>query len=115
MYRPALDTEMGGSLSVDFSDLSAQQWPLISYLYADDQYKNQYDAYVHSVITQVFTESRMHALYDEYATLVEPYASSELEGHTFLSNPADFQSEVNQLKSHVTQRVAAAEAYLSRQ
>jgi spore coat protein CotH len=110
----ALQTgNMGGSLPLNFSGLSSSQWPLIGYLYADATYKAQYDTYVEEVINGVFNPSDMQATYTTYATLVEPYATSEIRGYSFLNSSSDFQSAVNTLKTHVTQRSAAVAAYLN--
>lgn len=110
----ALQTgNMGGSLPLNFSGLSSSQWPLIGYLYADATYKAQYDTYVEEVINGVFNPSDMQATYTTYATLVEPYATSEIRGYSFLNSSSDFQSAVNTLKTHVKQRSAAVAAYLN--
>lgn len=110
----ALQTgNMGGSLPLNFSGLSSTQWPLVGYLYADATYKAQYDTYVEEVINGVFNASDMQATYTTYATLVEPYATSEIRGYSFLNSSSDFQSAVNTLKTHVTQRSAAVTAYLN--
>ncbi|MFC5623113.1 CotH kinase family protein [Algoriphagus winogradskyi] len=109
----ALQTgNMGGSLPLNFSGLSSTQWPLIGYLYADPVYKGKYDTYVEEVINGVFSTSEIQAVYTEYATLIEPYATTETRGYTFLNSSADFQSAVSTLKSHAAQRAAAVKAYL---
>ncbi|MDF9799308.1 spore coat protein H [Catalinimonas alkaloidigena] len=101
-----------GALPLNFSGLSSTQWPLIGYLYADTSYKAQYDTYVEEVISGVFDPSTIQATYTTYAALIEPYATSETDGYTFLNSSAEFQSAVNTLKTHATQRAAAVEAYL---
>lgn len=102
----------GGSLPLNFSGLNSSEWPLIGYLYADDVYKAQYDAYVEEVINGVFDEATVQATYTTYATLIEPYATTETSGYTFLSNSSQFQTAVNTLRTHATQRAAAVDAYL---
>ncbi len=102
-----------GSLPLDFSGLSSAQWPLIGYLYADAVYKAQYDTYVEEVINGVFDAGTIQATYTTYAALIEPYATTETDGYTFLNSGAEFQSAVNTLKTHATQRTAAVEAYLN--
>ncbi|UXP31593.1 CotH kinase family protein [Reichenbachiella agarivorans] len=101
-----------GSLPLNFSGLSSSQWPLIGYLYADATYKNQYDTYVAEAISGVFEASSIQATYTNYATLIESYATSETRGYTFLNSTSEFQSAINTLKSHATQRTAAVKAYL---
>jgi len=104
--------KMGGALNLDFSDLSVSQWPLIGYLYQDAVYKAKYDTYVQDVIDVAFNTSTIQALYTTYASLIEPYATTEISGYTFLNSSADFQTAVNQLKSHVSERATAATNYL---
>ncbi|MFT5914607.1 MAG: spore coat protein H [Bacteroidia bacterium] len=109
----ALQTgKMGGSLALDFSNLTASEWPLIEYLYADATYKAKYDAFVKETIEGVFDASSIQATYTSYTTLLSPYATTELQGCTFLNNSSEFQTSVNALKTHVTQRVSAANTYL---
>lgn len=109
----ALQTgKQGGAHALDFSGLTASQWPLIGYMYQDDVYKEKYDGYVQEVIDGAFNESTIQSLYTTYAALIDEYATSEVTGYTFLRNSSDFQSGVSELKSHVTTRKAAAESYL---
>lgn len=109
----ALQTgKRGGSLPLDFSGLSSSEWPLIGYLYQDAVYKAKYDAYLQEVIDGAFNPSTIQATYAAYAALIEPYATSEEDEYTFLNSSSDFQSAVNALNSHVTQRTAAVDAYL---
>ncbi|TMU57675.1 spore coat protein [Flagellimonas algicola] len=109
----ALQTgKMGGALSLDFSGLSASEWPLIGYLYQDAVYKEKYDTYVQEIINDAFSVSNIQSQYATYSALIEPYATSEIEGYTFLNNSAEFQAAVSELNSHVTERVTAANDYL---
>lgn len=103
----------GGSLPLNFSGLSAAQWPLIGYLYNDPTYKAKYDTYVEEVINGPFNASTMQSTYTNYAALISPYATTETQGYTFLNNSSEFQSAVNTLKSHVTQRASAVANYLN--
>lgn len=102
----------GGSHELDFSTLTTTQWPIIGYMYQDDVYKAKYDAYVQETIDNVFNTGTMDALYDKYQTLIEPYATSEISGYTFLNSSGDFYSAIATLKSHVSSRVSAANNYL---
>jgi spore coat protein H len=106
------DGKMGGSASLDFSDISASQWPLIGYMYQDDVYKAQYETYLQDVIDGPFNTSTMQALYSQYSDLVEPYATSEVDGYTFLNSSSDFYSAISTLKSHVSSRTSAVNNYL---
>lgn len=102
-----------GSLALDFSDITASEWPLIGYLYQDEVYKAKYDRYVQDVIDGPFEVSTIQALYSSYATLVEPYATMEEPGYTFLNNSSDFQASVSDLNTHVSQRTTAVNNYLN--
>ncbi|APQ19017.1 CotH kinase family protein [Maribacter hydrothermalis] len=103
-----------GAPELDFSDLTASQWPLISYLYNDAIYQAKYDTYVQEVIEGAFNETTVQELYASYSALVEPYATSENEGYTFLNSSADFQNAINGLNAHATSRTAAVNSYLNR-
>lgn len=112
----ALQTgKMGGSLPLDFSGLNASEWPLIGYLYADEVYKAKYDSYVQEVVDGSFNTSTIQSLYATYSALIEPYATSEVNGYTFLNNSSEFQSAVSQLNSHVSSRTSSVSSYLGNQ
>jgi hypothetical protein len=81
-------------------------------MYNDEVYKEKYKTYVKEVIDDAFNETTIQALYTTYASLIEPYATSEVSGYTFLSNSSEFQSAVSTLKSHVTSRKTAVNNYL---
>lgn len=102
----------GGSLPLDFSGLNASEWPLIGYLYQDDVYKSQYDTYVQEVVDGAFNVSTIQSQYATYSALIEPYATSEIEGFSFLNNSSEFQIAVNELNSHVISRTTAVNDYL---
>ncbi|MBD0777895.1 CotH kinase family protein [Maribacter sp. ANRC-HE7] len=105
--------KLGGSLSLDFSDLSSTTWPLIGYLYQDEVYKAKYDAYVQAVVDGPFETSYIQGVYDTYSSLVEPYATSEVDGYTFLNSSSSFYSAISTLKSHASSRASAVNSYLS--
>ena len=50
--------------------------------------------------------------YATYSALIEPYATSEIEGFSFLNNSSEFQIAVNELNTHVASREAAVSDYL---
>ncbi|WP_159023291.1 CotH kinase family protein [Formosa sp. L2A11] len=103
-----------GAVSIDFSDVSSSSWPLIGYLYADETYKAQYDEYVQETIDDYFSVSKMQSKYATYSSLIEPYATTEMDGYTFLSSSSDFQTAVSQLNSHVSERASIASSYLNK-
>ena len=102
-----------GSLALDFSNLQSSDWPLIGYLYQDEVYKEKYDTYVQEIIDDAFSVSRIQSKYASYAALLEPFATSEVTGFSFLTNSADFQNAVSALNSHVVQRTSAVDNYLN--
>jgi len=102
----------GGSLALDFSDLTASEWPLIGYLYQDEVYKAKYDNYVQEVIDGAFNTSTIQSTYSTYSALIQQYATSEIDGYTFLNSSADFQAAINELNAHATQRASAVANYL---
>jgi spore coat protein H len=110
----ALQTgNMGGAPSLNFSDVSASQWPLIGYIYQDEVYKAKYDAYVQEVVDGPFNTATMQSLYSTYSDLVETYATTEVNGYTFLNSSSDFYSAISTLKSHVSSRASAVSNYLN--
>ncbi|SDW19690.1 CotH protein [Lutibacter oricola] len=109
----ALQTgKQGGSLSLNFSGLSSNTWPLIGLLYQDEVYKAKYNAYVQAVIDGPFETSYIQGVYDTYSNLIEPYATSEINGYSFLNSSSSFYSAISTLKSHAASRTTAANNYL---
>ncbi len=106
------DGKMGGSLNIDFSNLDANAWPLIGYLYADEKYKRQYDAFVKNTVEEVFNPERMVPIYSQYAEMIEPYATAETSGYSFLQSEEDFHQAITLLKQQVENRRSVAESYL---
>lgn len=106
------DGKQGGALPLDFSGLRASQWPLIGYLYEDAVYKAVYDRYVQETVEDAFNANSIQSIYATYSALLQPYATTEISGYTFLNNSSEFQSAVNELNSHVTERATAVSNYL---
>lgn len=104
--------KMGGSLALDFSDLNTTEWPLIGYMYQDAVYKAKYDDYLQEVVDGAFNTSTIQTLYSTYSDLVESYATSEIDGYSFLNNSSDFYSAISTLKSHASSRSNAVSSYL---
>ena len=105
--------KLGGSLPLDFSGLNASDWPLISYMYQDATYREKYDTYVQDVVNNAFNASTMQSLYNSYSALLEPYATTELPGYTYLNNSSEFQTAINTLSAHVSQRATDVINYLN--
>ena len=112
-YNEALqEGNMQGALSLDFSDLNSNEWPLIEYLYADEAYKAKYDAYVKETIDGPFETSYIQSVYATYSSLIEPYATSEVSGYTFLNSSSGFYQAITTLNQHAVNRATAVDQYL---
>lgn len=109
------DGKMGGALALDFSDLNSADWPLIGNIYADEEYKNRYNEYLLSVSQTAFETNQIQAKYQDYQALIEPYATSERSGYSFLNNSNEFYQAIDELISHVEERNDAVEQYLDNQ
>jgi len=106
------DGKQGGSLTLNFSNLQSGRWPLIEYLYSDEVYRARYNQYVKETIEGAFEVNTMQALYVKYAALVQPYATSEVSGYTFLKSSGSFLQAISTLNQHVANRRAVGESYL---
>lgn len=104
--------KLKGALALDFSDLDHNTWPLIAKIYADETYQAEYDGYLKEVIDGAFETTKMQELYDTYATLIEPYATTERNGFSFLKDSSEFTQAIQTLKTHASSRAIAVEAYL---
>ncbi|WOI36341.1 CotH kinase family protein [Alteromonas sp. CI.11.F.A3] len=109
------DGKQGGALNLDFSNLSSSSWPLISKLHADDVYKARYNDYLLEVIGDAFETNTIQATYDSYSALIEPYATTELSGYSYLESASDFYNAVQQLNEHAQERSEAVDTYLDSQ
>ena len=107
--------KQGGAPALDFADIQVNSWPLIEKLYADEIYKARYDYYLLEVIGYAFETTTTRMLYDTYSALVEPYATTEIAGYSFLNGANDFYSAVSELKAHASSRDTAVDTYLSEQ
>lgn len=105
--------KQGGALPLDFSGLNAAQWPLIAKIYADTVYQDRYKAYVSEVISGPFATTGIQASFDKYASLVAPYATTELQGYSYLSNGNDFYNAIRDLKAHAASRAGAVSSCLT--
>ena len=112
MNEALQEGKMGGALELSFSNIQTGSWPLIEYLYADDVYRAKYDAYVEDTMNDFFEENRMRAIYDAYFELIEPYATSEIQGYTFLNYEGEFYQAMSELHQHLISRGVAAANYL---
>lgn len=107
--------KQGGALALDFSNLDSAQWPLIDKIYSDEVYKERYDNYLADVMSNAFETTSVQAAYDNYSSLIAPYATTELSGFSFLNSGNDFTIAVDTLKSHAASRATAVNEYLNMQ
>lgn len=104
--------KQGGGLSFEFTEVTDDSWPLIGYVVDVPEYRQKFNDYIQTFITDVFEPSRMESKYNADMNLLSSSASNEQSGYTFLNGSGDFTSAVNTLISHASQRKSAAEAYL---
>lgn len=98
-----------GALSFAMTEVG-NDWPLLSYLIADEVYEAQYKSYVKSFIETSFSSSIMNTWYTNQESLLSTSASNERSGYSYVNG--QFSSAISTLKSHNTSRIAAAEAYI---
>ena len=106
--------KLGGSLALHFTNLDANDWPLIEKIYADSTYKAKYDTYIQSVIDDAFNSSTIESKYNAYSSLIETSAQNERDGFSFLgtNKSSDFTTAITELKTHLTSRHSTANTYL---
>ncbi len=105
------------SLSIDLETVS-EDWPLIRFLMDDPVYHAQYVQDVDEVSTTVFEPAKMTATYQALYALITPYVigeNGEIERHTFLASPEDFDMALQVLIEHVNAQYAAAQEYVASQ
>lgn len=94
----------------------SSSWPLISYLYAVDEYATIYKNYLREFVDEVFITSEMQALYEEYYNLLKDSAEAEEYGYSFFSRnsaASEFSSAVSTLKSHVQSRTTTVNSFVN--
>lgn len=99
----------GGSLSFEMNEVG-DDWPLISYIIADNEYENIYKSYVKSFIETSFENSRMTTIYDNQESLLNVSATNEVNGYSYVNG--QFNSAVQTLRNHNVSRISAAQNYV---
>lgn len=97
-------------LSLALTEVTATQWPLIRYIANDPVYYAAYKQEMKDFKNNIFTTTKMNALFEKYHSLISPYAigtNGEKTGYTYLTSSADFTNELTVLKTHVTTRITA--------
>ena len=101
------------SISLSTSEVD-DEWPLISYIILNPDYKAKYHEYLESFIETSFSANRMNDIYAAQYDLLYDSAQNEESGYTFLGNNgvSSFSSAVNTLIDHNLSRIATVEDYL---
>jgi spore coat protein CotH len=98
-------------------EVKASEWPLIRYVIDDPVYNEKYKAYIGAFADDVFIEEEIYERLDYYHNLISPYVvgpkETEVLPYTQLQSENAFQSELQQLKIHVRQRLQAVDLYLN--
>jgi spore coat protein CotH len=90
-------------------------WPLIRYLAADPVYFQMYKDYLKTFNNTVFIQAYLDGLIDQYYTLITPYVigtEGEKPGYTYLTSATSFQSEKQNLKTHVSNRRSLIQTFV---
>ena len=102
-----------GTLSLELDEVN-EKWPLIRYLIDDPEYKTVYDEYLQQFVDEVFTEEKMTETYSDYYQMIKEYAYDERSGYSYIKSDKSFDSAVEALTSHVAERNAAVQSYLTK-
>lgn len=103
-----------GPLSLSMAEVT-DAWPLIRYLLDDPVYLDVYRGHVAQAAETEYEPAAAAARFTAAHDLIAPYVAGpegEIAGHTFLSSPADFESALDALIAHASQRQADVAAYL---
>lgn len=103
--------KQGGALSISLSEVNSD-WPLITYLIKDSEYKEKYKLYLQKFIDEVFVPNQLVETYSGYYELLRDYAYAEQTGYTFIRSNSEFDQAVEELKTHVQERNNAVKSYL---
>ena len=85
-----------------------EEWPLVSYLLANEDYYTTYVSYIDETINTVFVADEMVDKYQEIATLIEPFAAEAVGAETFAQS-------VQALIDHTYNQTAEAEQFLTQE
>ncbi len=105
----------GSAVALPLTSVSST-WPLIRYIADDAIYYAKYKTYVRSFTDDVFTSSKMDALFTKYHSMISPYVigpvATEQTKYTHLTSTSSFTSELTVLKQHVISRKQAVDAFV---
>lgn len=113
-WDSSLALQSGRGLSFAMSEVK-ETWPLIRYTLDDPEYKKYYYGYLKGTAAGAFSEAATESRFRAAHALVAPYvtgAQGEIAGYTFLTDPARFNSSVEELNAHVKSRQQALQLAL---
>ncbi|MFN3849691.1 MAG: CotH kinase family protein [Spirosomataceae bacterium] len=93
----------------------ANNWPLIKYVADDPVYYAKYKSYVKEFNDNVFTTTKMNAIFDKATNLISPYVNGtekEVAPYSNLGNVNNFTAALPILKQHVITRNQAVKDFL---
>lgn len=106
----------GGGMNRNGVSLSMNEvsglWPLLRYVADDEVYLNRYKRYLQEFVDNVFIEEKMYPLLDTYHTLIKPYAEKEQKNYSYLNSITAFTTALNDLKTHVKNRLSLVLSYV---
>ncbi|AUX43573.1 uncharacterized protein SOCE26_050230 [Sorangium cellulosum] len=114
-----IDPEAGGGTPMPALPLSMEgvdeHWPLIRYLLDDPVYLEVYRDHVAQAAQEEYEPVAAEAWFKAAHDLIAPYVvgpEGEIEGHTHLASPEDFDRGLEALIAHAKGRPADVAAYL---
>lgn len=111
--RGAGEGQPGGQTASIGHENAGENWPLISYLLADETYHAAYLEAIESVLEKGFDLEELTAEINDLHALITPYVEAEKEDYTTLSNKSAFESSADELIELLETRYQAAQTYLS--
>ena len=100
-----------GSTSIGNED-TTDNWPLISYLLADEVYQQRYVEAVQNFLTVAFDPDALETELTSLHEMIALYVEAEQDGYTTLSDKDAFDTSVDSLIEHIRSRYQAAQDYL---
>ncbi|SDU46191.1 CotH kinase family protein [Desulfobacula phenolica] len=110
------DAAIQNPLSLELDEGSLDVWPLISRVLEQTEYKNIYQQYCETTVTDYFNTENMQVLYEDAHNLICNYVvgdEGEQEGYTLLNSSQDFINSLDYLNTHVENRESAVTNFLN--
>ncbi|WP_437747533.1 CotH kinase family protein [Sorangium sp. So ce1504] len=113
------DADAGVNIGLTALPLSmvdvTEQWPLVRFLLDDPVYLEVYRGYVAQAAAKEYEAAASEAWFKAAHDLIAPYVvgpEGEIEGHTHLTTPEDFDNGLATLIAHAKGRTAEVALYL---